>query len=305
MSTLHHHNHRRYKELVTKSSYVTISVAIVIIFVKVIGWVASGSLSILASTLDSLLDLLASLINFFAVKYSLQPPDNEHRFGHEKAEDLAVFLQSLFFGLSGILLAGQAIDRLIYPKMLQNEDIGIYVMLFSISILIGLVIFQRYVMRKTNSKVVEADNFHYLIDLITNAATIVAIYLSKIFDSPYPDPIFALIVSFFVIKGAWSLQKKAFKGLMDHEVEEEKRLKLIKLIKSHEEVKSFHDLKTRYAGNKYFVQFHLEMDPLIPLMRVHTIIDSLEKKIKKLFRNAEVIIHADPYGIDEEVQYKD
>ena len=291
--------------LVKLATYASISVAFIIIIAKIVGWFLTDSLSILASLVDSFLDIAASFINLLAVRYALQPPDNEHRFGHGKAEDLAVFTQSSFFALSGLFIAIASIKRFFIPEVVLKGKIGILIMVFSVVITSLLLIFQKYVIRKTKSNVIEADYFHYFVDLLTNLATIISLVIVTYYDYQYADPIFAIVISMYVLYGAWKLFMKAFNNLMDHEFNNKEKEIIIKIIKSETRVIGFHDLRTRYSGSNPFIQFHLEMDGNITLNEAHEIAENVEKKIKKVMPDAGVIIHQDPYDIEEMVSYKD
>ncbi len=289
--------------LIVRAVFASIIVALLIIIAKIIGWYITDSPTILASLTDSLLDIAASLINFIAAKYALQPPDNEHRFGHGKAEDLAVFAQSTFFSLSGIFIIVVSIKRIIHPKLIERGFVGIAIMLISILITVVLISYQSYVVHKTRSSIVKADRLHYSVDLLTNIAVIISLYLSTLFNSKIIDPIFALFIAIYIIYGAGRLLSTAFRNLMDQELQTSEKRKLDKIIMSHPKVKGYHDLKTRYAGRKPFIQFHLELDGKMSLYASHTIADTIEEKIKDRFQGAEVIIHQDPAGIKEKKEF--
>jgi ferrous-iron efflux pump FieF len=295
----------RKDQLIKAASYLSILISVFIIIAKLAGWLLTDSVSILASLVDSFLDVGVSLLNLVAVHYALQPPDNEHRFGHGKAEDLAVFVQSAFLGASGIVVAAIAIKRIFSPQIVERGAAGIGVMVFSIILTIGLVLFQRHVIRETKSNVIEADSFHYAIDLLSNILIVAGIILSYYFDITLADPIFALGISLYILFGAWKLLYKAFKNLMDHEFSDEEKEKIVKIIRGHPKVSGFHDLKTRYSGSNPFIQLHLEMDGRIPLQKAHDIAHEIEQEILKIMPSAEILIHQDPEGLDEKITYKD
>jgi len=290
--------------LIIRAAYGSIIVGIIIILAKIIGWYFTDSPTILASLMDSLLDISASFINFIAARYALQPPDNEHRFGHDKAEDLAVFTQALFFGLSGIFVVFVAAKRLVHPKLVEFEEFGIAIMCFSSIATTVLVLYQSYVFSKTKSSIVKTDRFHYSIDLITNATIIASLYLSAKFNSKILDPMFAMIIAIYILYGSWRLISKAFHNLMDHEFHESEKNKIHMILSANEQIKGYHDLKTRYAGRKPFIQFHIELDGEMPLKESHKILDKIEREIVEKFKDAEVIIHQDPEGIEEKKQFE-
>jgi len=288
--------------LIIRAVYASVITAIIILLAKIVAWYVTDSPTILATLADSFLDIAASLINFVAAKYALQPPDNEHRFGHGKAEDLAVFTQSTFFGLSGIFIIVISIKRLIYPIHTLRSDFGIMVMIFAMFATSLLLIYQTYTYKKTSSSIVKADRLHYGVDLLTNLAVIASLYLSEKFNSKIIDPIFAMFIALYLLYGAWSLISKAFDNLLDREFTEEKKKILHDIILSDKNVKGYHALKTRYAGRKSFIQFHLELDGSMSLNESHEIADKIESQIIDKFKDIEVIIHQDPERLNDQRQ---
>ena len=294
-------------KLMRLSTYFTVFGVFLIIIAKLYGWFATESVTMLASLTDSLLDICVSIMNLITVHYSLKPADHEHRFGHGKAEDLAVFIQSSFFGVSGLYLIFASLERLLEPakQLVGHSSIGIATMVFSIFITLVILSFQHYVMKRVNSNVIKADSLHYLTDLLTNIVAIIGIFLVTYWNIPMFDSIAALAIALYIIVVALKMFKKAFNNLMDHELDEKDRELIIKIIKSHKQVLGFHDFKTRYAGNKPFIQFHLEMDENMPFKQTHKIAIEIEQMILEKIPNAEIIIHQDPEGVEEKVFYKD
>jgi ferrous-iron efflux pump FieF len=280
--------------LLRLATYASVTTAVILILAKLIAWFISDSVSILATLVDSSLDVLASVINMIAVHHALQPADREHRFGHGKAEALAGLGQSMFIaGSAGILLL-QGISRLINPQPLEKGlGLGISVMLLSILATIVLLSFQRYVIRRTDSTAIKADALHYKTDLLVNGSVIVALVLT-FYGWDFVDPLFAIAIAVFILHSAWQIVREAVNLLMDHELPDEDRKKIRALITNHPDAIGFHDLRTRQSGNTVFVQLHLELDENLPLKQAHTIADQLENKIAALFEDAEVIIHEDP-----------
>jgi len=297
------HNHK----LMRLSTYVTVAGVCFIIIAKLYGWFVTESVTMLASLVDSLFDVCVSMMNLLAVRYSLQPPDHEHRFGHGKAEDIAAFVQSVFFGLSGVIVVYAAAQRFFHP----NEDIikasldGIGVMCFSVAITFIIVLFQRFVVKRTRSIAIEADSFHYLTDFFANIFAIIGMLLVYHYKTTIFDNIAAIIIAIYIIYTATKIFTKALNNLMDHELKEEDRQIIIDILNSYNKVKGFHDLKTRHAGTKIFIQFHLELDSEMLLKQAHLIAVEVENLILTKLPQAEIIIHLDPDGIDEEVSYKD
>lgn len=298
-------NDKKYNDLIKLSTYASSFVTLIVIIIKIIGWHFTKSVSMLALIVDSFLDIFTSLMNLFAFRYSIIPPDHNHRFGRHKAQDLAVFIQGLIFLISGILVILVAGYRLIYPEIIDEYGYGAYIIMICIVMNLALVLFQNYVIKKTNSKFVEADKLHYSIDLIANCAALISMILSSKYHFKYIDPIFGIFIALYIIKGAYKLYINAFKNLLDHELTQEEKNKIIYILKEDSRVKGFHDIKTRYAANKPFIQFHVVLDAKLTLLDVHHIIHEIEEQLKQIFPLAEIIIHPDPEGVEEEIQYNE
>lgn len=280
-------------KLMRSATYASVSVASFLIVVKLIGWLFTGSVSILASLLDSAMDVMASLINLFAVRYALMPPDAEHRFGHGKAEPLASLGQSLIIAASALLLAKHAFTQMGSEQTLTAPGVGVVVMIISLISTLGLVTYQRHVVRKTQSTAIKADALHYLGDLLTQSAALLVTVLAMIGWEGI-DPYIALGIAAYVFHSAWEIGKESFHYLMDRELPAEIRERIIELVHTHEEVEGLHDLKTRRSGPNLFIQMHLELDDHMPLIQAHRISDEVEAILIKAYPHAEVLIHQDP-----------
>ena len=284
---------RRLLHLATTASVAT---AAILIIAKLAAWLVTGSVSVLASLVDSLMDALASLINLFAVRYSLQPADAEHRYGHGKAEALAGLGQSTFIAGSAVFLVLESIDRLIHPKPLNDLAVGMAVMLFAILVTLILVMIQRYVVRRTGSTAIKADSLHYVTDLVTNASILVALVLGAL-GWPGLDPWFALGIAAYILYSAWQIGREAVHLLMDRELPEDVRERIVALAYAPPLVRGVHDLRTRQSGHTYFIQLHLELDDELALRDAHAVADEVEHSIRAAFADAEVIVHQDPAGM--------
>ena len=282
--------------LLKTATYASVFTAVVLIVAKSAAWLLTGSVSILASLMDSIMDSLASLINLFAVRYSLQPADAEHRFGHGKAEPLAGLAQAAFIGGSAIFLVLHAVDRLRFPHELEDMTVGVLVMLFAMVMTFGLLMLQRYVIRKTGSTAIRADALHYASDLLTNASTIVALYLSSLGWS-WADPVFAMGIALYIFYSAFHIGFEAFELLMDRELSSEVQAQIRAIALGHPGVYGVHDLRTRRSGQTTFVQMHLELDQTLPLEQAHAIGDAVEADIDTFLPEAEIIIHHDPVNV--------
>lgn len=280
----------RLLKLATTASVVT---AVVLIAAKFAAYLLTNSVSVLASLIDSLMDAGASLINLFAVRYALAPPDPEHRYGHGKAESIAGLAQSMFIAGSGLFLILEAFDRMVHPEPLEELGIGLAVMIFAIIATLILLAIQYYVIRRTHSTAIRADALHYKTDLLTNGATIVALFLTQI-GWVGVDPLFGLAIAAYILYSAWGIGREAMHDLLDRELSDEKRAKIIELATENPRVRGVHDLRTRLSGRTEFIQMHLELDDDLPLIEAHAIADEVEKKIMQALPMADVVIHQDP-----------
>ena len=281
------------------ATYASVAVAALLISVKFAAWLETRSVALLSSLVDSLLDAAASMVNLIAVRHAMSPADREHRFGHGKAEPLAVLGQSAFITGSAMLLFAEAVRRLIWPLPVDNPPAGIIVVIFSIVVTIGLVLYQRHVVRHTGSIAISADELHYRSDVVLNLGVIAALVLSSALDFPILDPLFGAAIGVWIVYSAVRLARLSLFQLMDHELPDDEREKIREIAQSHPDVVAAHDLRTRVAGPTSFIQIHVEMNGSMSLLRAHEISDEVEAKLRAAYPNAEVIIHQDPEGIEE------
>ncbi len=246
-----------------------------------------------------MLDIVASLVNLVAVRHAMSPADREHRFGHGKAEPLAVLGQSAFITGSAILLLAEAVRRLISPVPVENARAGVAVMVFSIMVTIALVLYQRHVVRRTGSIAISADELHYRSDVVLNLSVIAALVLGGTFGFPLLDPLFGAAIGIWIVYSAVRLARLSLVQLMDRELPDEEREKIRGIAQSHPDVVAAHDLRTRIAGPTAFIQLHIEMEGGLSLIRAHEISDEVEAELRAAYPNAEVIIHQDPEGVEE------
>ena len=281
------------------ATYASLAVAIILIVIKIMAYLVTGSVAILSSLIDSFLDFIASGINLFAVRHALVPADHDHRYGHGKAEAIAGLAQATFIVGSALFLIFEAINRFSHQQALENGMVGIGVMLITIALTALLVKFQRYVVKKTGSIAITADSLHYVGDLLLNLSVIVALILSIYLDWQMADPIFALMIALYILRSAWVIGKQSLAQLMDQELPDEVREEIKAIALQHPEVLNLHELRTRSSGRQYFFQLHLEMDGELKLKEAHQIANAVEIEICKAFPNAEVIIHEDMEGLHE------
>ena len=285
--------------LMKLATVASVSVATVLIGVKLVAWLMTDSISVLSSLVDSLLDVLASLVNMFAVYHALRPADREHRFGHGKAEPLAGLGQVAFISGSAVLLLIEAFSRVMSPRAVTHVDVGIGVMVFATIITGALVVFQFYVVRKTDSTAIGADALHYKSDVLVNLSVIVSLGLSAWLGWHIADPLFGIAIGLYLLYGAWKIALRSLDLLMDREFPDDERARIRDIVMHHPEVKGMHDLRTRRAGLQPFIQLHLELDGDMRLLEAHEIADEVEARIKQAYPAAEVLIHQDPEGVEE------
>lgn len=254
---------------------------------------ASGSVSLLAGLIDSLMDAGASIINLFAVGYALKPADKEHRFGHGKAEALAGLAQAAFISGSALLVLLQGVDRLLHPQPLDAAWSGIAVMLFSIIATLGLLALQRHVIKRTGSTAIGADALHYRSDLLLNLSIIAALLLAQ-FGVQRADALFGLAIALFIGFGALQIGRQAVQILMDRELPDGVRAHTLQLARSIPGVLDIHDLRTRESGQHWFMQLHLELPAELSLAQAHELGEQVRLAIITHYPQAEVLVHKDP-----------
>ena len=285
--------------LMRLATFASVSVATILIVAKLAAAFMTGSVSLLSSLVDSLLDAFTSLVNLFAVRHALQPADKEHRFGHGKAEPLAGLVQAAFIAGSGVFIIIEAVHRLGNGRPIENTEIGIAVMVFSIVLTIGLVLFQSFVVKRTQSTAITADALHYRMDIMINISVIVALVAASELGIRWLDSAIAIAIAIYIAVSSWKVARRSLDLLMDREFPDEDRQKIRDIVMSHPEVRGLHDLRTRSSGIQPFIQFHLQLDPHLSLVRAHELSDEVEAMVVGAFKGAEVIIHQDPEGYEE------
>ncbi|WED21662.1 CDF family cation-efflux transporter FieF [Vibrio sp. JC009] len=285
-----------YARLVSLAAWLATGVASILLISKVGVWWVTGSVSLLASVIDSVLDIGASVVNLFVVRYALQPADEEHTFGHGKAESLAALAQTMFISGSACFLILSGIDRFFRPHELASPEYGIYVSLFAMVLTFGLVLFQKYVVRKTGSQAIAADSLHYQTDLYMNVAIMIALGLSY-FGVKQADPVFAIGIGLFILVSAFKMIKEAIQSLLDRQLPESELETIRTHVVSVEGVLGVHQLRTRKSGPVRFIQLHLELDDHIPLIKAHKISDEVEDLLMEIFPHSDVQIHQDPVSV--------
>tara|TARA_Y100000588_G_C14278070_1_gene935434 strand:+ start:4053 stop:4955 length:903 start_codon:yes stop_codon:yes gene_type:complete len=287
------------KYLVKSASIASLFVASTLIVLKYYGWTTTSSVSLLGSLADSFIDFLASVFVFIGITYSFLPADEKHRFGYGKSEGLVAFIQSLLIGISGIYVFIEAIKRLVYPSQIDKPIIAFWIIIVSILLTLALIMYQKYVVKKTKSMAIESDQYHYLTDTFINLSVLFSIVISGWTRFIFIDAAVGLLIGGIVLYNAFILLKKSFKILLDQEIQSSHRDQIKKIALQHPKVLGFHDLRTRDTGRNYIIQFHLELDPKMSLLESHTITDEVTDKVLAKYPDSEIIIHTDPLGIDE------
>ncbi|NWB97729.1 cation diffusion facilitator family transporter [Pseudomonas gingeri] len=282
--------HARLLRLATRAS---VGVASLLILTKAGAWWLSSSVSMLAGLTDSLLDGVTSFLNLLAVHYALRPADNDHRYGHGKAESLSGMAQALFIAVSAVLIAVQAFERLKNPEPVGAPWIGIGVIVFSLILTAALLLLQHKVVRETGSTAVRADSLHYRSDMLLNASILVALVLAG-FGWPQVDAWFGLGISVYILWSAIQIGRESFAVLMDEELSPDISQHMLELACGVPGVLGAHDLRTRISGNRWFVQLHLELPGELTLSVAHGLSDQAADAIHAAYPQAEVLVHADP-----------
>lgn len=291
---------RKNKTLRRLATYASLANAVVLIGAKIFAWLATGSLALLTSVVDAAVDLAASAGTFVGVHYAQHPPDREHRFGHGKAESLAAALQAVFLAGSAIVLIAEAVDHLITPHPLTHIAVGLGAIAASIVVTGGLVLFQGRVVRRTRSEAISADRSHYRADIAMNVAVLVALILTKLTGWERFDPLSAIGIAGYMAWSAWRVALRAADVLLDRELPDADRQRIARIVMQDRRARGIHDLRTRYAGDRLFIEFHLELDGELTVAQGHEIADGLERAVRAAYPMAEVIVHQEPAGIADE-----
>jgi ferrous-iron efflux pump FieF len=278
----------------------SLATAIILTAAKLVAAIVSDSLAVLASMIDSLADIAGSAITFVAIRISQQPPDRSHRFGHGKAESLSALAQaSLVMGSALFVLIGVG-ERLAEPRVIDPGAFAIIVLLASITATLCLVTFQQWVVNRTGSTAIAADRLHYTADFATNILVLLTLIATTRFGIFWLDPLAAALVALYLAWHAWKIGKRAVDTLMDRELGPADRARIEALVLAHPDVQDCHDLRTRKAANTTFIELHIELDPKMTIGRAHHVTDDLEATLTNAFGNAEIIIHQEPAGLEDD-----
>lgn len=282
------------QRLMRLATVASMSTALVLIVAKLVAWRLTDSVSMLSSLVDTSLDLVGSVVTFLAVRQALVPADADHRFGHGKAEALAGLVQAGFIAASGCALLVAVAERLGDPKQVREEEVGLIISALAICLTLGLVSFQKYVVRQSGSLAINADMAHYSTDLVATLVTGGGVFLSGLLDEPLIDSGVAGLVALYLLHGGWKVGRKSFDVLMDHELPEEDTKKIEAIARAHPGVMDVHELRTRSSGLTKFIQLHIEVARGLSLVDGHGIGLEVRAEIARAYPGAEIILHVDP-----------
>lgn len=282
------------------AAFASIGVAVLLVGLKAWAAISTGSTAMLGSLADSALDLAASMATLAGVWIAAKPSDDNHRFGHGKAEAIAAMFQVVLISISAIGLTFRAIGELINGGGASSAAEGIGVSVIAMVATLCLLMWQRHVLRQTNSLAIQTDHIHYQSDLLLNLAVIAALVLDHYAGITGADPLFGLAIAAWLGWGAWSASQRAVDDLMDKEWPEEKKARFIEVLARHPELRGVHDFRTRTAGHRDFVQFHVWVDPDMSVREAHRVMDSVEERLAEEFPGVEILIHPDPEGLVNE-----
>jgi ferrous-iron efflux pump FieF len=282
-----------------RAALASVATALFLLGLKAYASAQTGSVAMLGSLADTAFDLVASLVTLWSVRVAAQPADEDHRFGHGKAEALAALFQVSLITISAAGIGWRAIDRLISRETTAHAEYGIGVSIAALAATLLLIRYQRRVIAKTGSVAIRADNIHYASDLLLNGSVIAALALDQYLGLRGADPLFGVGIAAWLMFGAWRAAGTAIDQLMDREWPQEKRQRFLAVAAQHPELKGIHDLRTRTSGTHDFVQFHVWVAPEMSVAAAHRVMDEVEAKLAKEFPGVEILIHPDPEGHQE------
>ena len=282
--------------LTRRVTTLSVATAVVLVTAKAVAWWFSGSVALMASLADSGLDLLASLITLYAVRYAVEPPDAEHRFGHGKAEAFASLMQAGLVFASAALIGREAIAGMLKPQPIDAGGWAIAVMALSVVMTFGLITVQSWVLKRTRSVAVTGDRAHYAADLVSNIAAMAGIAGAALLGIHWLDAAAGLLVAVWLLWGAIGVFREAGNQLMDHELPEEDRARIIALMTPDHRIQDVHKLRTRASGPWIHIQMHADLDPDCSLAAAHEAMVAAENRVLEAFPGADIIIHPDPHG---------
>ena len=282
--------------LTQRAALASITLALVLVLLKAWASFETGSVAMLGSLADTALDLVASLLTFLGVRWAALPADEDHRFGHGKAEALAALVQIILISVSALLIAWRAFGQLTSGARTEGLELGLGVSVLAIAATLALLAYQRHVIRRTGSVAIETDHVHYQSDLLLNLAVIAALLLDQLGGFRLADPLFGFAIALWLLYGAGRAASRSVDQLMDREWPEDEREAFIAAAQEYPELAGLHDLRTRHAGTHRFVQFHVWVPADWTVREAHDRMDRIEEQLQARFPGTEFLIHLDPEG---------
>jgi ferrous-iron efflux pump FieF len=287
---------RRLVPFAVRAALFSVGMASFLLLLKAFAAWQTGSVAMLGSLADTILDLLASVVTLYGVRLAATPADHDHRFGHGKAEALAALFQVMLITASAVAIGWRAVLRLGSPQVSEDAGFGITVSVIAIAATLVLLAYQRRAIRQTGSVAILADNIHYQSDVMLNAAVILALALDQYAGLHGADPIFGIAIAAWLAFGAFRASSQAIDMLMDKEWPETQRENFLDVAARQPGLKGIHDFRTRRAGSHDFAQFHMEVDRNLTVAAAHDVVENVEGALKRAFPQVEVLIHLDPEG---------
>ena len=278
------------------AALIAFAMSFILVLAKSIVWFFSGSSTVLASLTDSIQDCFLSATNFMAVRYAMQPADEDHRYGHGKMEGIAALGQAAFILGSCVYIFLDAIRRFSHGSSIEYPLQTILVIIGAIFMNAALVAYQNIVIKKTNSLVIEADKAHYAGDIAIHTGVIIAVFVNVYFGWVWADPLIAIIIALWLARLSWVISRKAIDMLMDRELQDSEREQIKTIIRRTQGVISLHDLRTHRHGQTTMMSFDIEVDPSISFLNAHNIAKRVEDRLHKTYSKSEIMIHVDPCG---------
>jgi len=285
-----------HSRLSTRAALASVALALVLLVAKAWAAYLTDSTAMLGSLADTALDVVASITTLVGVRIAAAPADQDHRFGHGKAEALVALAQVALIAVSALGIGWRAVDRLINGGETAALDVGIGVSLFAIAATFALLWYQRQVIARTGSVAIKTDNVHYKSDLFLNGSVIVALLLDQALHIRGADAVFGIGIALWLVWSAFRASNEAIHQLMDREWPEAERQEFLDAAAQHEELRGLHDLRTRKSGTVRFVQFHVWVPPEWTVQEAHDRLDVVEEKLQEQFPGTEILIHVDPEG---------
>lgn len=284
-----------------RATMISSSVAILLVIVKLIIGLASGSVAVLASAIDSILDMAVSLFNYFAIQKSEEHPNGVYQYGKGKIQAIAAVIEGTVITVSGLYIIYIGFEKLLEASVTSFVFPAIFAMLISIIVTYFLVQYLLKIAKETDNLVIKADALHYKTDLWSNAAVLVALGLVAITELDWIDAVFGIGIGIYIIYSAYEIIVDGIEILLDRALDGEMVAQIGEIISKHPEVTSYHWLRTRTDGTTNFVEFHMVLRPNMLLLEAHRIADEVEDKIKLLDTKKRWVItpHFDPYDDEE------